>query len=301
MVLTLLPSDPEEQDAPIVLTIPPSLSRVRVDLNGLTADLDDGVGKVGWNRYVVDPRNYLNFDMGALQTLADDAERHWGKIFFDSEATVVTISAKEKQMHVLNVNTGRRGVDITAQAILDALMDLQPTLRYQTQKPTPLDAEEIRKSCTTEPIDAQLDMTSFVITPDIPGYGVELSELQELLDNAEEGKTYKLPLKTLPAAVTEEQLDTWLYGDVLGEAHTPHSWINDRTHNLELACAEIDGTIVMPGEVFSFNETVGQRTAEKGYREATAYVGGASVPEIGGGVWFNASTVWQIISGEVET
>ncbi|MCR5551813.1 MAG: VanW family protein [Oscillospiraceae bacterium] len=301
MVLTLLPSDPEEQDAPIVLTIPPSLSRVRVDLNGLTADLDDGVGKVGWNRYVVDPRNYLNFDMGALQTLADDAERHWGKIFFDSEATVVTISAKEKQMHVLNVNTGRRGVDITAQAILDALMDayiagdLQPTLRYQTQRPKPLDAEEIRKSCTTEPIDAQLDMTSFAITPEIPGYGVELSELQELLNNAEEGKTYKLTLKTLPAAVTAEQLDTWLYGDVLGEAHTPHSWIDDRTHNLMLACDEINGTIVMPGEVFSFNETVGQRTAEKGYREATAYVGGASVPEIGGGVCQVASSIYYAV------
>ena len=41
-----------------------------------------------------------------------------------------------------------------------------------------------------------------------------------------------------------------------------------RTNNLELSSARINGVIVMPGETFSFNRTVGRRTAALGYREA---------------------------------
>ena len=55
--------------------------------------------------------------------------------------------------------------------------------------------------------------------------------------------------------------------------------------NLRLACEAINGTILNPGEVFSFNDVVGERTAEKGYKPATIYAdGGASVDDLGGGV-----------------
>ncbi|MBQ2619410.1 MAG: VanW family protein, partial [Oscillospiraceae bacterium] len=71
--------------------------------------------------------------------------------------------------------------------------------------------------------------------------------------------------------------------------------VDDRTHNLMLACEAINGKVVMPGEIFSFNEAVGERTAAKGYREATAYVSGASVPEIGGGVCQVASSIYYAV------
>lgn len=301
MELTLLPADPEAQDDPIVLTIPASLSRVRVDLNGLTEDLENGVGKVSRRRYAADPRGYLSLDQKTLRTLAEHTEQIYAKDFIESFASLITVPTGEGEVHVLDVNVGCRGVDITAQAILDALMDayvagdLHPTLRYQTTEPKPLDPVAIRQSVTTEPIDAVLDMTTFEISPEVPGYGVELSDLEVLLEEAEEGVAYELTLRELAPAITAEELEASLYADVLGEAHTPHSWIDDRTHNLMLACDEIDGTIVMPGEVFSFNETVGQRTEAKGYREATAYVGGASVPEIGGGVCQVASSIYYAV------
>lgn len=61
---------------------------------------------------------------------------------------------------------------------------------------------------------------------------------------------------------------------------------------MELACEAIDGYILKPGAVFSFNETVGERTAEKGYKAATVYSGMESVQELGGGVCQVASTLY---------
>ena len=53
---------------------------------------------------------------------------------------------------------------------------------------------------------------------------------------------------------------------------------------------------MLPGETFSFNKATGQRTAEKGYREATAISGGQSVPEVGGGVCQTRSTLFNAVA-----
>lgn len=80
---------------------------------------------------------------------------------------------------------------------------------------------------------------------------------------------------------------------VLSSCDSPHTDIPARTNNLILACKAIDGKILQPGEVFSYNETVGKRTAERGYQAATIYVGGGEAPGLGGGVCQVASNVYM--------
>ncbi|MBQ7254767.1 MAG: VanW family protein [Oscillospiraceae bacterium] len=81
--------------------------------------------------------------------------------------------------------------------------------------------------------------------------------------------------------------------EVLASYDSPHTAIAPRTNNLILACNAINGTVLEPGEVFSFNKIVGERTAEKGYKEATVYAeGGVSEPALGGGVCQVASTIY---------
>ncbi|MBQ7565580.1 MAG: VanW family protein [Oscillospiraceae bacterium] len=81
--------------------------------------------------------------------------------------------------------------------------------------------------------------------------------------------------------------------DLLSSYSSPHTAIAARTNNLILACKAIDGTVLQPGETFSFNGVVGERTAAKGYREAIVYAdGGASTPALGGGVCQVASTIY---------
>ena len=172
------------------------------------------------------------------------------------------------------------------------LGEMNPSITYETYIPEPLNVEEICARTRTEPVDAVLNRSTFLITPDIPGYWADPEELERVITYAQEGIGYILPLRPITPAVTVADVEEYLYGNILGEAHTPHTWIDDRTHNLMLACERIDGTVVMPGQVFSFNEVVGERTAEKGYREATAYIAGNSVPEIGGGVCQVASSIY---------
>lgn len=81
-------------------------------------------------------------------------------------------------------------------------------------------------------------------------------------------------------SISEEDLK------VMGELSTYSTWYNsgevDRTHNLVKAALAINGQVVQPGEVFSFNKTVGARTFETGYRDAMVIVSGKFEPGVGG-------------------
>lgn len=307
MVLTLIPDPAGEGDVPIVITIPPSRSKVSVDLGGVQQDLENGVGKVSRRRYNLDPSDYISLDRSVLREEAEKVEAKYAQPFIQSFYTVDTIPEGENERHVLTFNLGQRELAISADAICDALYeaymrsDMAPQLHYSARSPELLDAKAITKACSTRPSNAQLNEETFEITPDVPGYGINEEELDRMLLNAAAGRAYQLPLGDLPASITKADIENSLFSNILAEAHTPHTWIDDRTHNLILACEAINGKILMPGEVFSFNETVGERTEKKGYREATVYVGGHSVPELGGGVCQVASSIyWAALQADLE-
>lgn len=67
----------------------------------------------------------------------------------------------------------------------------------------------------------------------------------------------------------------------------------NRIHNVQLMARYIDGTIIRPGERFSFNESVGPRTVERGFREGQMIIGSLLVPSIGGGVCQTATTLFN--------
>lgn len=69
----------------------------------------------------------------------------------------------------------------------------------------------------------------------------------------------------------------------------------NRTVNIQLAAKAIDGKMLAPGERFSFNETVGERTAEKGYKEAIIIEGDVFTPGLGGGICQVSSTLCNAV------
>ena len=69
----------------------------------------------------------------------------------------------------------------------------------------------------------------------------------------------------------------------------------NRTINLKLAAAAINGQIIQPGKTFSFNKTVGPRTRERGYLEATIFVGGKKEQGLGGGICQVSSTLYNAV------
>lgn len=66
-----------------------------------------------------------------------------------------------------------------------------------------------------------------------------------------------------------------------------------RTHNIQLASDKINGTLIKPGAQFSFNDIVGERTAEAGYDDAPVMIDGKLVPGIGGGICQVSSTIFN--------
>lgn len=80
----------------------------------------------------------------------------------------------------------------------------------------------------------------------------------------------------------------------LGTFETPYDGSGrsaDRTHNLRVAAEKIDGMILMPGEVFDFNDIVGERSLAGGFRPATVIAGGELVDGVGGGACQIAGTL----------
>lgn len=68
-----------------------------------------------------------------------------------------------------------------------------------------------------------------------------------------------------------------------------------RVENLKIASGYINGTVLMPGDEFSYNETIGPTTPERGYKEANTYVGNEIVPGYGGGVCQVSSTLYRAV------
>lgn len=69
----------------------------------------------------------------------------------------------------------------------------------------------------------------------------------------------------------------------------------DRAHNIRLAASAIDGVILLPGDVFSYNRVVGRRTRDRGYRMAPQIVDGELVPGVGGGVCQVSTTLYNAV------
>lgn len=69
----------------------------------------------------------------------------------------------------------------------------------------------------------------------------------------------------------------------------------NRSQNIYLAADALHGSIIRPGEIFSFNTTVGPRTAARGYRQAVIFSGGRPVLGYGGGVCQVSTTLYQAV------
>jgi vancomycin resistance protein YoaR len=109
------------------------------------------------------------------------------------------------------------------------------------------------------------------------------------------GRKLQVPVQILKPSLQTKELKQ-LKGKLLASYTTYYnSSIYNRSHNVELSTKAIDHIVVMPGETFSFNQTVGQRTIERGYREAKIIVKGEYSEGIGGGICQTSSTLFNSV------
>ena len=108
------------------------------------------------------------------------------------------------------------------------------------------------------------------------------------------GRTAELALRQVRADITTAEAERLGIRERISSFTTdmgPSS--SNRIHNVQLMADYIDGTIIRPGEVFSFNGSVGPRTVERGFREGQMIIGSLLLPSIGGGVCQTATTLFN--------
>lgn len=155
-----------------------------------------------------------------------------------------------------------------------------------------IDINELFAKYCTAPEDAFYNVETGEVVPHKDGFGFDIQDVKAQLDAAKPGEKVHIPMKKIPAAITTDVAAAALFENTLYTCTTPLTNIPNRTNNVALAASAMNGTVIMPGETFSFNKTVGERTAEKGYKPADVYVAGNTVGELGGGVCQAASTLY---------
>lgn len=158
--------------------------------------------------------------------------------------------------------------------------------------PENLNLEAIAEDVCREPVDDGLDMQTYGFVHGSYGYSFDKTQAEKLLADAAYGQTVTVPM-TLSAP--EIQGDGVYFRDVLGWCDTKHNTNENRNTNLRLLCEALDGHIVQPGEDFSYNAVVGERTKERGYLPAPAYSGNRLTDAVGGGVCQGSSTLYNCV------
>ncbi|MGI6097920.1 MAG: VanW family protein [Dethiobacteria bacterium] len=142
------------------------------------------------------------------------------------------------------------------------------------------------------PRNAYFDRHTGEILPEIKGQIVDIHATVEKVIEAEPGTTVPLVWVTLDAEIPAAFYQS--FKDIIGAYHT---WIGggSRSKNIVLGAQLINNCILAPGEVFSFNRTIGPVTLERGFEMAPVIVGGQVVPGVGGGLCQVSSTLYNAV------
>lgn len=161
------------------------------------------------------------------------------------------------------------------------------------QSPKEIDIKKIYEEVHKEAKDAYFTTTPYAVYPSENGvdFKISLAEAKEKVAKAD--KECKIPLKTVYPKVKTNDIGKKAFPNLLGEFSTHYVNNPSRTTNLKLAAKKINGTVLLPGETFSYNKVVGERTIAAGYKNAAIYQNGEVVDGLGGGICQISTTLFN--------
>ena len=171
-----------------------------------------------------------------------------------------------------------------AEAVVELPVEIRPA--------ETLTARQLHDRLHGEMKNASYDAAAGTIIPEQPGADFDIAAVQKAMDEAAPGETLTVKADIQQPEVTAADLKAVLFRDVLGEAKTHVSGSVGRIGNVKLSAQIINGLVLNSGETFSYNGSVGKRTADRGFKPAPAYVKGETVDEIGGGICQTSSTLY---------
>lgn len=184
-------------------------------------------------------------------------------------------------------------------------INLQPAFHYSPDKLDGL-LSRLKKEIDKEPINALFTfengrVTAFSLSHD--GQKLDMSKLKKQLyenlvslttNNKPMRITIKVPIVIIKPAVTNENVNSFGISEIIGEGTSlfQHS-IENRIFNISLATSRLNGILIAPGDVFSFNKAVGDISGFTGYKQAYVIQNGKTVLGDGGGVCQVSTTLFR--------
>ena len=250
-------------------------------------------------------------DINVEMTINEEATR---KIIEDTGANlpgVVIESSYYIEGENLIITKGKEGIKIDTEGLLTKIKERLDNIAIQndyieipvtTKTPEPIDVDKIHSEVYKEMQNAYYTKNPFEIHPEVEGVDFNVDEVKAMIA-AEDKEKYTVKLTITKPTVTVNDIGTEAFPDKLGTCTTRYDERDtDRTTNLKLACQKLNNQVVLAGETFSYNKTLGERTIAAGYKNAKVYENGQVVDGIGGGICQISSTLYNaIVDANLET
>ena len=214
---------------------------------------------------------------------------------------VVIESSYSIEEDELIITKGKAGIKIDTDKLIEQIKerlnsketnDETIEIPVVNKEPDAIDIEKIHEEIYKEPENAYIVDEPFEVHPEVEGIDFDVEAAKETLK--EEKEEYIIPLIITKPEVTLDQLGEKAFPDQLSTFTTRYDVSDvDRTTNLRLACQKINGTVLLAGETFSYNDVVGARTVAAGYKNAKIYEAGQVVDGLGGGICQISSTLYN--------
>lgn len=205
---------------------------------------------------------------------------------------------------ILTITRGKEGIAIDEESLLNKVKDNLNDINIQENDitipvvhkiPEEINIDKIHEEVYKEVQDAYYTKDPFTIYPEVEGVDFDVEAAKALIA-AEVKDEYQIQLIITKPKVTVSQIGSEAFPDRLSNFTTRYdASAKDRTTNLVIACQKLNGKVIMPGETFSYNQTLGKRTAAAGYKNAAVYENGQVVDGIGGGICQISSTLYNAV------
>ncbi len=203
----------------------------------------------------------------------------------------------------LIITKGKAGISINTEELLSRVKEnlnhINSTQDYisipvEQKEPEPIDIDKIHEEVYKEVQDAYYTKDPFTVYPEVDGIDFDVEVARELLK--EEKEEYIIKLTITKPKVTIDKIGSEAFPDQLATFTTRYDVSDvDRSTNLQIACQKINGKVILAGDTFSYNQTLGPRTTAAGYKNGKIYAGGEVVDGIGGGICQISSTLYNAV------
>lgn len=200
------------------------------------------------------------------------------------------------------ITNGKNGAKIEIEKlekeIIAAIQDISykntcidiPTI---TEYPDKIDVDSIHEDVYRQVQNAYFTTEPRMVYAEVTGIDFNVNAVKNAIQQNPNVDEYIVELSYQKPEITVNDLGMDPFPDLLASFSTNYVNNPNRTTNLRLASNKINGTVIMPGETFSFNKVVGKRTVQAGYKNAAIFSDGEVTDGLGGGICQVTSTLYN--------